>query len=1038
MDIRRSVVSLWTLCTVVLWCSVFASTLRARDTRDSVADVLRKLETNPSENDIVDAVQRLSSGATEGQGPKLVADLRACLSKPDKKLFVLRGLAQYREPEFDFDLALLIPDPTGPPPADFNDLIGAIKTSGGLESLSVLTVLGASNGAFFPSVPSHMPVWQALSSIDVDTALDELLGYFAPVSGQSIDQASADLLNALIDRAQNQIARHVRPISLFLGYPQVSSGGTGSPRYQVHKKILQVLLQRKTPLSLSTALMFTASDAADLAHAASTADYSPLASAPWLIPVDTIAFRPPGSDPHSWQVLKRYGIGLPNDLLALPPGKFGALNAFELAAVANGAARLPHANHPDTQSVLQGQFAFATALLTLIQHDYGLTTPTFNNVNAQAAPPAPNIPLAGPPPTQYELVDFAASAVEPLVAQGIKSLGVATEEVNPSAHFVVSTELERLSLVLYALVSSIAVQGAHAQALNFSTLDDQLDAISASDAAPVIIRSQAVGHLDALTPTQQGDRIALLHACASPKVTLNARQYSLSQGLYSENLKISCDGTPDKVLNWVGEIPLPLVVPIKRHVRLLDFPNVSLVVRELSTRRTIGWGLDDVDLIRAFPLISMSYLAAAALHPEIPWRYVQDALAYEESGFLGGALLSEVFAFVNAPTMASAGMAELPRSGVMPVTVYQADKATAQASVAKWINAKASLDGNQALQAWVNNNVANYSCRSTQVCSFSPEGGMSCSPLTTCSGNSKKSEFINTSTNQIRQASAELNLTAAWEFDDVAAASVSRIEPIRTYINSDFSEYTGVYRLLLSNGHEHYVTITKALSAFPVWARLVLLDDQFFLDRVQADVAGGSTDGATNLATALALALPRNPALIAYRLRNSDLLTIASQVTGSHLSPKPLTMTATGQTVASELAELIKVRQDFDPFLVQPSNGASPEFVANILQEWKNARNQEQASVNSQVAKAIDQIHRSNTGGWSIGVGWGPMGISLGLSIGNWSFSLSNSGPTGMVAVGFSGFTIPIPVYQFTLPQNLTPPGLAGPLQLSPPPPVLR
>jgi hypothetical protein len=1034
-------------------CGLFPGTVSAEQGADSGPALLAKLEATPSEADVLEAVKRLSYGQTDGLDARFVSDLRTLLKNAGTAASVLKGLGVYAAPEFDLDLALRLPSPTQPVPADFTTLLSAIGTSGAVACRSALSALGhADNNTFFGDKGTRLAIWKALATIDSDAAITDVLAFYAAPSNHQVSQEASDFVTSLLRSSATKIVDHANDIRFFLGSgpggvfgmaaPPIASGGNGSPRYQIQRELEQILVQRDTPASLGLLLIFTGSDAPDLAQAATAADYTPLQSASWLIPYDAFPFQvAPVDHPKAWNRLKSYAIGLPDDLIALSPPKVFALSRYETAAQANGAPKLGHTNLPSTSDILKAQYQFASALLDVVRKDYGVTTPSLPAFNPAAPPPAIGGPAAGPKPFQYALLDFGQGTVESILSQGLKSAGIDAAKIPQTAHFIVGTELSRLALVLYSVHSAAAIQGAAHEKVDLTAIEALIDQESTSINSDRIINTTLVAHLD--KPADQTNQLSTFSNCKDGKITLASRQLSLGQYLYQETLKISCSGRPDATFNWIGDIPLSLIVPLKLHPRLLDFPNVSLAARELFSHAGIGGGIEDIDYIQAAPEVAMPYLLAAVLHPEVPWRSVHDVMVEEIGPLLGRAFFSDALPPVFGPPIpAIQGYPDFATSGIIITPLYAAAKAATQTRTSAWIAARETIDANQAIQNWGNSNLPGTVCRSYNACSFDPQTGMHCYPGTQCSGNPQRGQLNNITNGQINQAQPVIGKTTAWTLDGVSTSNVAGVDPLRTYMDDAFTDYTGVYHVRLTNGTDKYVTVTVPMADYPVWARAVLLDDPAFFDRVRADLAGGNSGASVQFQTAALTALARGRRVAIYQLRNADLLPIASQVSGNAIAPKPFLATPIGQIAATEVAALAEIYQKIVP-PPQALGSPSPQFVSGLIQGWGVLRGQMQSNVNSEVTRVTNQIRSQMPSGWSIGIFYGSSGLGSGLGInfsaGQWSFSLSNIGPTGLAAVGFSGINIPIAAITLNpsaIPMPSTQPGAAPPI--SPPPPILQ
>src|SRR5271166_1921108 len=146
-------------------------------------------------------------------------------------------------------------------------------------------------------------------------------------------------------------------------------------------------------------------------------------------------------------------------------------------------------------------------------------------------------------------------------------------------------------------------------------------------------------------------RLNLPFSCKEVEFRVSARELSFDQGLYRESLTVTCTATKDATTaTWTGSIPLTLLAPLERHPRLLDFMDLSLAARELSSQASRAAPLmEDIDIVRLAPVVSMNYLTAAIESPSVPWAFVRDSIAIDSELTQTAKLLSFKSAGIEQP-----------------------------------------------------------------------------------------------------------------------------------------------------------------------------------------------------------------------------------------------------------------------------------------------------------------------------------------------------------------------------------------------------
>ena len=190
--------------------------------------------------------------------------------------------------------------------------------------------------------------------------------------------------------------------------------------------------------------------------------------------------------------------------------------------------------------------------------------------------------------------------------------------------------------------------------IGLSDADAELDRLEAQPAQHGIIKTAVVGNI--LTSTQAGVVLGqpLPSGCQVRSVNILSRSICLNQGAYEEVVSINDAAGVKHQVTWVGSIPLPMLTPLRRHPRLLDFPEVSLFVREANIDAIHNPPLmEGIDYVRRNTELSIPLLISAIAHPEIPWDHFEERLEMENGLGLPKEYLSKVFQAISPATQPS-------------------------------------------------------------------------------------------------------------------------------------------------------------------------------------------------------------------------------------------------------------------------------------------------------------------------------------------------------------------------------------------------
>jgi hypothetical protein len=260
------------------------------------------------------------------------------------------------------------------------------------------------------------------------------------------------------------------------------------------------------------------------------------------------------------------------------------------------------------------------------------------NLNGEGIDPGID-PASAPVAPDAEL-PFRYLSIRTVEAGLIQALTAVLERDEPAPHpedaafsarMIVGKEFERRSLVLYSILAACRRTGTEKPDLDLSRMDEDLDQLSMEISDPAIVHTEIVHliHVDggqSSTGAPSGARLP----CPSANIEILSRELSFEQGLYRERVRVGCDDGTTEEIDWLGAIPLPLAIALRRHPRILDFPGTSLMARELMAEALHAPPvLEDLDYVRRAPAQTIPYIASAIVRPDVPWQHVKDSIRLE-------------------------------------------------------------------------------------------------------------------------------------------------------------------------------------------------------------------------------------------------------------------------------------------------------------------------------------------------------------------------------------------------------------------------
>lgn len=196
--------------------------------------------------------------------------------------------------------------------------------------------------------------------------------------------------------------------------------------------------------------------------------------------------------------------------------------------------------------------------------------------------------------------------------------GLSPEQSTATSQFMLGKEYERLAAVGYAVVRIRRARGESRAGLAIHKIDEELDQIAITYDQPGAPKTEAVEHIE------RGD---LAWPRFAGSIAPVKRQISRKEWRYRETLQITPDDGPSSVFEWTGVIPLNMRYGLERHIRLLDYCDYSLALRERGLLLS-GRPLHDLDYVQAAPCTALSMLFADGIGKPVPGNWLRQALIH--------------------------------------------------------------------------------------------------------------------------------------------------------------------------------------------------------------------------------------------------------------------------------------------------------------------------------------------------------------------------------------------------------------------------
>ena len=696
----------------------------------------------------------------------------------------------------------------------------------------------------------------------------------------------------------------------------------GSPNYTVAQKIENILVALHSPVALSELLRFTMADDPVLRDVARNADYQWLSRAPWLLPEESFVFRTKwDTASEAWKVISRYEIGVPMRVPVLHYSQFRELSGFE--AKRRETNRPPPSATEKPRSVGESrrdETETATAMVLDIMQEYqlGNTSTLAMKYSAAMQPPVAGQEFA------FVAVDNVENQVKDSLTFLLEQQGRTHAAADKLARFLVRKELERRALVLYALVAArrkVSNNGRHkldylydngepptvitgntnamlrarmvgltraiskarssSPASYLATLDKDLDYYSTNELVarllPDVIHSTVVTDVTDATTAATTTTAAAALASTGFTATVLHREFSFAPDLYREELLLRSDEGKEQHLTWVGPIPLALIVPLRRHPRLLDFAGVSLALREIRAETLHAPPvMDDIDYIRLDPVRSIPLLFLAATNlarsagRDVPWQYVRDTLVSLTGGVEGTGTLTtgpapfleaafhtnyflpvSVIAAKPAPSISLTGLPEEATTLVaqgMPAGEPMFQGNIVMASDKEFDYRKDLLL--KPLEFLLKYRVGRLAAEKARPTVEGLPKYKRPHPLDILSqlgllhtDNPLRVNALSNLDSTIQQGNRMDSYLSRWDLSDIDVSTVCGVQLRQMLLRPDYSEAFATYEITTTSGSVRYLNMDSKISPVPEVLRFVLRQDPQFLNRYSIDL-GNATEQA--------------------------------------------------------------------------------------------------------------------------------------------------------------------------------------------------
>ncbi len=1019
---------------------VRASSARLLD--DEVTGLLNDLKTAPTQALTDRSADLISRAAALGRESDLESALRELLKNEATANLIVVSLGRYRVPEFDGDLATAL---LKIKPTDFGRrmelLLKAVASSGSHQCIEILSGWVRIPFQAPPTGPSReqlafrRQLWESYFSLAPLASTSQAIAFYNTAGRFELenDSKAAEMLIAWINRASKDgesLIRLLNDYNIFLGRdrtfgipnsPPLDIGSATSQRFRVCKAIEQSLLnvENPSPVILSTLLRFTQAADPALSEPALRADYQAIERAPWLLPLDSLVFTNNDINSQAWALMKPLKIGLPRTLF-LPESKYQSLLNYEKLAAARGAG-IVEGNLCTEAEVTDKHNSFVDAMFRYLTITFALES---SGIRPKLIPP-----FDAPESYPYLSLRTVSNSVSEAVITAIQSTGQSRQDSGSLSGALVAKEFERHSLVLYSILAARRRLGIPSDQLDLSSSDEELDRLSESSSRDArILKTELVEEIRTQKPAGSLNT-ELSRNCGGVSFELVSRNYSFNQGLYEENINVLCKSGDRTNITWIGPIPITLVLALRRHPRLLDFPSVSLAARELRVEAVNSLPLmDDIDYVRTNPTTTIPYLAAAIINPNIPWSHVRDSIVLESNSGIPEYFISatgQAPPNIQPPLIPTPnripGLDELSQSfldaglpggigalrGVYVAdsdSSFEADAQAMQKPLANFWGYRALRLEAERVRPHVENIDTNKPCFDP-VCWALRELGKW--------HDEQKEENKRSALKKLNQAIADGSINEtylqAWDLGSIRNANITSVILRQMVLRPNLSEFFAIYEIRTAGGVVRFLVTGGKLNPMPEFLIQALMRDPFFLSRYNIDLAQMSEGANARLGFALVKSLRADSAIDA--LNRTGFYPLGTS--NVRLQPSaPLYKTMEGRIRATEMTVLSEI-WDWATGEILPANeNPKPAFLDLMNSQLISIETTINKKVQDDTQPIIDEIEKTQKKEWIISVTVNLSGAvpvySASVTYGSLGINLSTTfGGTVTISGSLNGLTTP-------------------------------
>lgn len=1010
---------------IVVWALSLPLAAQA-DGSSPVSTLLDHLKIRPKQADCEQAATLLSGNSLPpNDAAQLEAALRSNIMNAANKGCVLAALAKYSVRQFDLDLALLMPEPTvASIPSDFDALLAAMVISGaGASRSAIASAAGTPSQSFFPV---RFKLWQALSTMDEMLATSTALTFYGTTLAgrweyERDDKAAhrvIDLINK-IAKDRDRIIHLFPSFALYIGrderafgpgytMPKLDSGAVDSARYRTLAAIENTLMPISSPAARDLLLRFTQAVDPKLSEPALKADYSSIEQRPWLLPASAFVFGLHDRGSRAEKLLSKLKIGLPRDVTVLDIEKEFSLGAYERTARGKGYAFPNGVPKLSANEAAHREKKFLESLLTAVSKHYGVSMDVINS--------ATHTDLTNQPQSSYISIDRAVSTALDILTRALVMDGTDRKDASSIASEMMGKELENRALVMYALIAATYRSGISASELDLANADYMLSRLSSTIDAPNILKSKVVS--DILSSEQNNNTASTPENCTSISATVHSRAYSFDQGLYREEIAAQCADGRQFSFTWMGAIPLPLLVPLRAHPRLLDFSNTSLATREMRAEAAHAEPvMDDIDYVRRRPIRTLAYLAETLASPTTPWRDVKDTLMIDTN-------FGAPTEFLMETSQSISEREKLPPPPPLPVYPWlktlpdDAKKLLADGlpgGVRQFIGVVVAANdvdyqtrSHDAYLPFLNlmtYRTGRLAAEQQKAAVDKLPNDNDCNPVDfLCdldiirSKNQQKETALENLKQMIADATATEQYLQAWDLSPLKNGRPRSVQLRQMIIKPDWSTYCSTYEFTAATGEVRYATLEGTMPPIPAWLRYALNKNPHFLSQFDIDLGLASTGASDRLVSAVTRVLREDTGTMpaVEMLERVGLYPLTPWAIGADPVP-PLFATFEGQTLAAEMTAWQKILKVAVGEHLPDSGPPKEQFLASVIQMWDRAQATVQQKANDSAKPIVDSIEQSQKKPWTVGIS---LSLGPGVMVGPF-FSYGSSAAS--VNTSFSG-----------------------------------